>query len=518
MKFFVILLSLVASVFSQISTDDIALLRNIQKLSNSEKQQGTYKTTNAGPNNSIVPELYKVGAGDQFTLFFKEDPTVTFTGRVNANSDLYLKEFGYLSLKNLTLAESLDSISSYFTKRKRHQNPPYIYLSDIKEVTVHVTGMVKKPGTYNLSGNQHVLDAIIRANEEELPAYNGINYREVIVTYPDTTENYDLFSFLFHGTIESNPYLYSGSVIKVKPVTSTITVSGAIAHPFVNPVPVKRNETLQTALSIFNFLPSADSSRIIIQDAKTKETKTVSMKQSGSIMIFDGDIVTISEKKNYPETKMATILGAVSRPGTYPIQQNETVKDLILMADGFRPQADSSRAFLIKNVNYSEYQRDTAQSLSFFSTSFSIRPPVNIAMNKLLHSGDFSILPFGEKGKMEKEYILSAGDKIFIPETERYVYISGKVENPGAYLYNPEKKVSYFIKQAGGYAKYHDRKHMYILRKYGEKIQIRGSLECHAGDIIVVPEREQFRVWNIIKDVVALISALTTTILVIRQI
>ncbi len=123
-----------------------------------------------------------------------------------------------------------------------------------------------------------------------------------------------------------------------------------------------------------------------------------------------GDIVFINKAK-----KLNGIYGGVKRPGVYELNNNETIEDLILFANGFKPEADLSN--IVKEV---------------FDNGFVQN--IKIDINNL------------------KNEILKDGGNVFVRNFPiRRVEISGAVNSPGTYTLNESDKLSDLIKRAGGY-------------------------------------------------------------------
>jgi protein involved in polysaccharide export with SLBB domain len=93
-----------------------------------------------------------------------------------------------------------------------------------------------------------------------------------------------------------------------------------------------------------------------------------------------------------------------------------------------------------------------------------------------------------------------------IPKIERHIFLSGSVKNPGAIPYDPSKNAGFYVRMAGGYSSRADKSNLYVLRKYNERIQFLEGQKLKAGDIIVVPEKEQFRGWNMFRDIATIVA------------
>ena len=92
---------------------------------------------------------------------------------------------------------------------------------------------------------------------------------------------------------------------------------------------------------------------------------------------------------------------------------------------------------------------------------------------------------------------LEDGDRFLVPARGSTVSVIGSVYNENAFIYRPGKRVSDYLKQAGGATKDADDGSIYVVRADGSVVSKRqqgtlfGSIDGEAltpGDTIVVPE------------------------------
>jgi protein involved in polysaccharide export with SLBB domain len=92
----------------------------------------------------------------------------------------------------------------------------------------------------------------------------------------------------------------------------------------------------------------------------------------------------------------------------------------------------------------------------------------------------------------EYDPILREGDRIFIPELQNTVRISGNVLYPNAVTYVPGKSVDYYVSAAGGYGFRAKRNKTYIVYQNGNVRKVGVfSAKVEPGCEIIVPERPE---------------------------
>ena len=84
-------------------------------------------------------------------------------------------------------------------------------------------------------------------------------------------------------------------------------------------------------------------------------------------------------------------------------------------------------------------------------------------------------------------------DYIFVPRAPSTVSIAGEVLSPITTSFKKDSELNDYIKFAGGYNSYADKKSIYIIRSNGESIPVKsnifigGKVVIEPGDTIVVP-------------------------------
>ena len=134
-------------------------------------------------------------------------------------------------------------------------------------------------------------------------------------------------------------------------------------------------------------------------------------KPSFNTRLRSGDIVFVN-----PVRKIVSVNGAVRRPGTFELIDNENLNKVIFFANGLADDAD----------------RD------------------NIKLDRLL-GGKIKSLPITNIIQFEK-IIANSGDRVFIRKYPfRNITLSGAILNPGLYLMNEGESLQDAVTKAGGY-------------------------------------------------------------------
>ncbi|KAA6322272.1 hypothetical protein EZS27_028171, partial [termite gut metagenome] len=91
------------------------------------------------------------------------------------------------------------------------------------------------------------------------------------------------------------------------------------------------------------------------------------------------------------------------------------------------------------------------------------------------------------------DLFLREGDHVFIPEYINTVKIDGAVMYPNTVSYVKEKKLKYYIDQAGGYNQLAKKNKAYVVYLNGTVTRLKGSTakKIEPGCEIIIPNKEQ---------------------------
>ena len=173
------------------------------------------------------------------------------------------------------------------------------------------------------------------------------------------------------------------------------------------------------------------------------------------------------------------VLGAVHKPGVYPLRHQATLVELLAQAGGLvRSIPDSTRrdaAWYVQVVR-AVAERNGARP----GTTPNLYSPtaVVVDLEKLF------------AGQVTPPIRLESGDTIYVPEKPSF-YIEGEVAKPGQYALEQGITVHQAVTQAGGFSKFARRTHLWVKRVVdGQPRAFRARLDDYlqAGDVLVVPE------------------------------
>lgn len=187
------------------------------------------------------------------------------------------------------------------------------------------------------------------------------------------------------------------------------------------------------------------------------------------ITLEAGDVVYVPERRS-----QFSVVGEVSRPGSFDYRDDMTVMDALTAVGGVRDTADLAGATL-QHADGKEERLD---------------------LEALLRRGDFS---YNKK--------LAPGERIIIPEIRNRVYVFGAVARPGYYLFKDGDRILDALNGCGG--PLHDgnlgkvshlrinksantSKLQYInVDKFLKKGDLTANIALESGDIIFIPDKKR---------------------------
>ncbi|MFN2383334.1 MAG: SLBB domain-containing protein, partial [Gemmatimonadota bacterium] len=237
-----------------------------------------------------------------------------------------------------------------------------------------------------------------------------------------------------------------------------------------------------------------------------------------SFLLQPFDAVYVPNVTNFMRQKTAGISGQVQREGIYPIRPDTTtVRDLVEMAGGFRPDASLATAILERRPE------DLEAGLAQLETLEAVAPELLTDDEKRMLEvrrlgGETNVVVNFEKLFLEGQDVynltLETGDKLRIPRRREEVTVLGAVKMPGIVGFDSDQSIDYFVDMAGGYTNQADRSDVRVL-KGNARVQLeRGELDAvEPGDTIVVPFEKKRDLLAFFQSTMGTITGLTGLVL-----
>ena len=411
-----------------------------------------------------------------------------------------------------------------------------------KNNSIEITGHTSRPGLYDLiktstlsslftkndilGDNIYPLIAIIeRTNKNSLS-------KEYIVFSPSLVisnefdkklknrdklylfSNNDIKNIIRNDKIDkSEKTTYFPENIKNIIIEHAIPVKGAIRNEGL--YPIARNTKITNLIkSAGDFSINSDKSSIEITRSNN-ERNIIDLLENDEIRINPGDSLRINPKENKYIKNEVLLIGEVKRPGKYNLIEGDTLLKLIERAGGLTDNAYTEGTIFSR---LSERKREEkrfktkAQELeiklaSMLSDEKNKPNPEQIKITKDLIKQLNSAKAIGRitvesnpeilKTYPEQNILLEAEDKIYIPKRPLTVRVAGEVLSPANLQFTKDKNFNDYIKQAGGYSYYADKKRAFVIfpdgsaQPAGNSYWEHTNLKIPPGSTIIVPQNPE---------------------------
>ena len=256
-----------------------------------------------------------------------------------------------------------------------------------------------------------------------------------------------------------------------------------------------------------------------------------------NLLLQPGDVVTIFSVDDIQvpiakQTKYVRLEGEFVHPGIYRAEQGETLRQLVVRVGGFSPNAYLFGAEFTREANRVYQQKKLEEAVSRLEReiqSSAISRAKNITsaeeaagliqdapaqqaliarLRQVKATGRIvlELPPDAAAGLKDlPDIVLEDSDRFIVPSRPSTVNVVGAVYNENAFVYKPEKRLTDYLRQAGGVSRTGDTSDVYLLRVDGSVISKRQSgwlmssfdgERLMPGDTIVVPEDFERTTWT----------------------
>lgn len=378
--------------------------------------------------NIPTPQDYRLGPGDEVVIDIWGVSQNSLRQTISPEGSIVVDRLGPIYLNGMTVQEANNYVQkkfgSLYAGISDTSGPSQIKLTlgQIRTIQINVWGEVVLPGTYSLSSLSSVFHALYKAG-----GINEIGSLRSVKLFRNNKllKEIDIYKYLLDGKLDGDIRLMDNDVILVPPHIALVNISGNVKRPMYYEMTPK--ETISDLIKYSGgFSGGAYTKKLRIVRSLGDENKifTLNADEYNAFTLKDKDVVTISSGLELFENRVE-VKGAVYRSGYYEIGKNiNTVKDLILAADGVRGDAFLNRAVITR-----EKEDLTTEVIS-------------VDIRKLLY----------ENGQ---DIVLRKNDILYIPalsdlrEFGDFV-VHGEVARPGTYEYSENTTLEDLIIQAGG--------------------------------------------------------------------
>lgn len=288
-----------------------------------------------------------------------------------------------------------------------------------------------------------------------------------------------------------------------------LTIDGHVAFP--GEYPFAENTSLgDLIIQAGGLLDGASTARVdiarrIVDPAATEQTQQLAKIYSVSIenglgvgesqefLLKPYDMVHVRQSPGYEPQAIVTVGGEVLFAGDYVLEKrNERVSDIVKRAGGVLDAAYVKGAHLERKLSEAEYEA-RKETLRLAMAQSQEEGGDSISLAKITVAETYNVGIDLEKALANPgshyDLVLVEGDKLYIPQIQSTVKISGDVMFPNSVVYEPGKKLKYYIDMAGGYGERAKKGKAFIVYLNGTVAKAKRNSEIEPGCQIIVPSK-----------------------------
>ncbi|HEY5048986.1 MAG TPA: SLBB domain-containing protein [Rhizomicrobium sp.] len=257
------------------------------------------------------------------------------------------------------------------------------------------------------------------------------------------------------------------------------------------------------------------------QSQSTRKLYSLTQDRLRSVELQRLDVVRIPGVISDQQDGSVSVAGEVQFPGTFHILKGERLSSVLARAGGLSGDAYPFGAIFqrpsVAQVQQMAHQREaddlqkqlmagvaragnvlnssSGQSLGLSAEGAGFVAGVIAQLRAKPADGRLSVIadPAALAADPEADIELQPGDRLFVPKRPSEVDVTGEVLNPGSFRFSPRLDVADYIGQSGGYDRYADDDHIFVVNPDGTSRRIADDLfdfspaKLAPGSVVVVP-------------------------------
>jgi len=418
-----------------------------------------------GNEEKINFNNFKLQAGDSATFeYFRENKMLESHNILINSTKVYIPFAGEV---NLDEYKNLSDLQYSLNEKLRNQNIN-IFIRDIKPgiISVGVFGDVLSPRFFNISRTDTLFNLIGRAG-----GVNSLEKIQTIYIYRDNTVYEKInYSSLLNGDFKT-AVLKDGDIIVVQNKLEKENIDKA-----------KTYEVVFDDLSVFGaeIFKIDSSNQFPDQNVNVDDNYIVGAGDTLNVYLWGRITKTYNAPVDSDGTIFINEIGKVQVAGKMLGEVKEILKGYLNSIEGVKSDVSIGSLKTIRVLVVGEVNNPGFQSISNLSTATTaiakaggitdiadIREVAVKRGGKVVATIDY--YDFILKGDTSSDIYLQPNDVIFIPRSNKMVYLAGSVKNPAIYTLKKEESLSEVIKFAGGLTPDGYSKQIHIKRLYNDK-------------------------------------------------
>nr|WP_033394742.1 polysaccharide biosynthesis/export family protein [Brachymonas chironomi] len=442
-----------------------------------------------------------VSVGDQVQVrlwgAFQYESTLT----VDPRGNIFLPYVGPIRVVGVRNQDLQRTVSTALNRTFRNNVQSYASLAAAQPVRVFVSGYVHRPGLYNGTSSDSVLQYLDQAGG--IDPERG-SYLNVQVKRGNTVRaRVSLYDFLLHGNMGS-VQLHDGDVVFVGARQNTVKVTGLAENAKRFEFYRELQPTVDEIAQMAKPTAVATHVRVTRNTGTTRHVEYYALAEARGVMVGNGDEIEFTADKKIGNitvrvegehlsaqeyvlpygARMGDVLGQVTLDGNSELENAQLFRQSVklrqkeLLNTSLRNLEMSVLSARSSSTEEARLRKEEADlTLQWIERARKVEP-----------LGQVIIANAQQRDMM----LLENGDVIRIPRKDDLVLVSGEVLFPNAVAYQQGMSVDEYISRAGGYLQKASNARVVVAKRdgsYQQKGQSGFNSTINAGDQILVLPR-----------------------------
>ncbi len=425
----------------------------------------------------VDPASYIVGPGDVFVVTIGGGALSGGAGQatttVTADGLLVVPQAGTFRAAGRTLAVVRGEARAALRNLYRNVETD-VALAAPRRFSVFVSGAVPNPGRQVISALGRVEDAVAESGgglspldlaDYSTPRDGGdrrVALRNVRISGRDGSETrVDLLRYYATGDLQYNPTLTDGDGVFVPtfdPTREGVSVDGDVDRP--GTYDRRPDDTVASVVSAAGGSGLDDAGAVVRRTRLVggrSESEEVPLADAARLDVQARD--QISVRTGARDAGLASAVGAVLYPGTYPIQVGRTtVSDLVGAAGGLTAEALQRGAYLERAARTEPADEPAEADEARADSALAIQPGRLSALGlagRRYYAEETAATPrlsvdLTAALAGSEPVVLRDGDRLVVPRDLGVIRVSGQVSAPGYLPFTPGRTAGDYVALAGG--------------------------------------------------------------------
>lgn len=301
--------------------------------------------------NIAMPNDYVLGIGDELAIQVWGASQQTYELTVDHNGSVQIPDLGPVAVAGLNYQDAKELIVKRLTaiySDMRGSSPGTfadVSVNSSRPIKVNVIGEAIAPGTYTVPATASAFNALyLSGGPNELGSFRKIN----VLRNNKVFATIDVYDYLINANTKGNVQLRDQDILFIPAYHKRVETSGAFKRKAI--FELLDDEGIPELIKYSGgFEENASPSRLKLTRFTNDQRQLIDVDQSQfeAFGLKNGDLIRAEEVINRFGNRL-TIEGAVFRPGSYALEEDMTVSELIRKAGGLREDYFSRRGMIVR--------------------------------------------------------------------------------------------------------------------------------------------------------------------------